>query len=624
MRPDLIALTDDDLAALTNRGTVKRARQEVEAGALTVTYTKADDGTLTVRWSDDVECVLPAGKPLAQARCTCSVEPPCRHIVRSVMALTPDLPPSPRPAGEHPPQTSPSFLPTKEETRGRKGDGGMDPGHLFELVRSAKPTARCHSLGTVTRFLVPGDPNFSVCDCGQPAPCEHAWMALRAFELLPEGAESGIVDTRTTPYPVPSEAVSAVDALLGELIQLGLAGAPSVFWDRLQRVEKQARRAGLIWPAECLLELEVLKEGYTARDSRFDPATLALLVGELILRNEATLANNGSVPPLFVRGTAADKTLELVSAKLIGLGAGGRLRREGVQLTAFLQDETTGQVVAVQRDSPRASIAKGVTLAELAAGRALVRGAKRSPGGIMSFGRAPLAVHPQTFTWEKLRAPVFAETFAEVRARLATLPPTPLRPRRLAEGFHVVPVAQVQGSGFDTTEQAVVALLADSEGGEVRLVHPYHAANAAGSEALLAALGEGHLCFVAGRFQRRGAVLFVEPTSVVCETGDGRMIVQPWLDSGSRTRTEHSIPGLSDQQRTQQFLTEALPQALGDLLIGGGEAITELDSRRWQESAQQAEALGFVRIPRLLAALATGDISPLRTLLSLTALAADL
>ena len=36
MRTDLLALSDDDLVALTNRGTVKRARAEVEAGAPSV------------------------------------------------------------------------------------------------------------------------------------------------------------------------------------------------------------------------------------------------------------------------------------------------------------------------------------------------------------------------------------------------------------------------------------------------------------------------------------------------------------------------------------------------------------------------------------------------------------
>ena len=254
----------------------------------------------------------------------------------------------------------------------------------------------------------------------------------------------------------------------------------------------------------------------------------------------------------------------------------------------------------------------------------MVRGAKRSPGGIMSFGRAPLAVHPQAFTWEKLRAPILAETFTEVCARLATLPPTPLRPRRLSEGFHVVPVAQVQGSGFDTAEQAVVALLVDSEGGEVRLVHPYHVANASGSEVLLAALAEGQVCFVAGRFQRRGSVLFVEPTGVVLETQEGRVLVQPWLDSGASTSARRLTLDTADPQRARLFLTQELPQALGDVLISGREALTELDARRWRERAQQAEVLGFARFPGLLHALAAGESTALRTLLSLTALAGDL
>ena len=34
-RPDLLALSPDDLAVLTNRGTVKRAQRELESGEVT-------------------------------------------------------------------------------------------------------------------------------------------------------------------------------------------------------------------------------------------------------------------------------------------------------------------------------------------------------------------------------------------------------------------------------------------------------------------------------------------------------------------------------------------------------------------------------------------------------------
>ena len=55
-RPDLLRLSDAVLEDLTNRGTLRRARKELGAAALTVT--EADDGTVTVSADDGTTCVL--------------------------------------------------------------------------------------------------------------------------------------------------------------------------------------------------------------------------------------------------------------------------------------------------------------------------------------------------------------------------------------------------------------------------------------------------------------------------------------------------------------------------------------------------------------------------------------
>src|SRR5919202_1453121 len=85
-RADLLALSLEDLTALTNRGTVKRALRELEAQEVTGEPEEAGDGTVTVRWSDGVECRIPGGAVLAQGRCSCPAAGVCRHLVRSVLA----------------------------------------------------------------------------------------------------------------------------------------------------------------------------------------------------------------------------------------------------------------------------------------------------------------------------------------------------------------------------------------------------------------------------------------------------------------------------------------------------------------------------------------------------------
>ncbi|HEX5271666.1 MAG TPA: hypothetical protein VFW33_14310, partial [Gemmataceae bacterium] len=85
-RADLLALTPDDLAALTNRGTVKRAQREVETGECTAELTEKADGSIGAKWSDGAECRLPAGVVLGEAQCSCSAAGLCRHLVRTVFA----------------------------------------------------------------------------------------------------------------------------------------------------------------------------------------------------------------------------------------------------------------------------------------------------------------------------------------------------------------------------------------------------------------------------------------------------------------------------------------------------------------------------------------------------------
>src|SRR6185369_7132363 len=85
-RADLIALTPDDLATLTNRGTVKRAQKELEEGANKYEIKDNVGGDLVIAWSDGVSCRFPAGKTVHEAICSSGALGISRHIIRSVLA----------------------------------------------------------------------------------------------------------------------------------------------------------------------------------------------------------------------------------------------------------------------------------------------------------------------------------------------------------------------------------------------------------------------------------------------------------------------------------------------------------------------------------------------------------
>ncbi len=190
---------------------------------------------------------------------------------------------------------------------------------------------------------------------------------------------------------------------------------------------------------------------------------------------------------------------------------------------------------------------KGVSLAALGAGQLLIQGAKRLPSHRLVIGRGRAAVNPQSFAWEQLRAPVLAEDFDEVRARLGVLPPSSLRPRRVAEDFHVVAVTTVKEFSFDTAAQTVRAILVDARKDTAALEHPFSSRGREGAELLLDRL-EKHqpesLRFIAGpaRLGPRGLMFF--PTALVFQDGASRQIVQPWVDRVvSQTRASELTRG---------------------------------------------------------------------------------
>ncbi|MFO0928486.1 MAG: hypothetical protein U0736_15925 [Gemmataceae bacterium] len=93
-------------------------------------------------------------------------------------------------------------------------------------------------------------------------------------------------------------------------------------------------------------------------------------------------------------------------------------------------------------------------------------GGRRSPRHELLPGRADANVAVQDgFRWDEILLPVFVDEFAELEERLAAFPP-PLRPRRLAEDFHVLRAWPECGRArFDAATHTVQALVVTGRGG---------------------------------------------------------------------------------------------------------------------------------------------------------------
>ncbi|MUG95660.1 hypothetical protein F7734_26210 [Scytonema sp. UIC 10036] len=572
LRSDLLALTADDLTVLSNRGLVKRALKEIEEGRVSSTITEDARGNVIVRWSDEVECVVPAGEELSDKHCSCSAIAVCRHVI--------------------------------------------------ELIKSSKPIARIHTLACTVKFLVPGDIRYTYCDCSEPSPCRHTLFGVWAFRQLSSEQMSGIISTQKETTPVPIDVLDEIENNLRSLLFVGMRGLSATAIGRLRRLEQTCRNSGLIWNAEILAELVQEKERYDSRDARFSPTKVVELIGELCIRCDAIRNDTGAVPQLFIHGSQADKLTEIGAARLLGLGCGVQVQRQNVRLIAYFQDTDSGTVVAVCQDFAESSqeanteppefwkmaekpAFKQVSFKTLGAGEMLLKGGKRTPNYQFLPSRTQVIVNPQTFEWESLRSPLLVEDFHSLRSHLQLQPPSSLRPRRLTENFHVFWVHQVENVQFSSIEQAVIAVLYDCDRNQAILKFPYTYRNRVGTETLLEHLLNKRLLFVAGHIYLSTEGLVITPVSLIFQTGESRIMLQPSIcqpleiDSNlnlSNTENTFLKDDLLDGYNRHPIASflEQLQQVMSDLIVMGLERIDSQSLRHCQNICDFGKAMGFV------------------------------
>ncbi len=631
MRADLLALTPDDLAVLSNRGTVKRVQRELEEPSITVQMSECDDGIVQAIWAEGVICTLPPDVPLAECICTCPALGVCRHLVQTVLyyqqwtaAQNPTIPITATPwnPGDISDETLSRHYRKVELVKLRKQ---FESTQVIELVCGIKPLARFHTLPVVVRFLVPDDPHYSVCNCAETAPCSHVALAIWAFRLLPDNAVSGIVETGQQTQVVPTETLDEIHIVLSDLLELGVSGASEVSVRRLSTLIRRCRDDGLIWPADILNELAEEFNRYQNQDARFSALYVADLIGELILRYRAIRHSSGAVPSLFVRGSQQDHVTEVGTARLAGLGCQAVTRHGVTQLSAYFVDTDSGGIVAMQRqfvdprpgdsqvpaaysELSRVRVFKDSGLDTIGTRQLLIKGGKRTANAVFVPNRATASVMPSAFNWETLRPPLLADSFSESRARRAMQPPTCLSPRRVGEDLAVFSIAAVGKIAFDSLNQALMAVLHDLNGEEAMLIFPYSSRSSEGMDTLMWWL-EHHadgLRFVSGATRYHGARLEITPIALIFEVDGTRYMVQPWVDHRTDSaKTDMQMP--SDRAASPDMLRNYLDQVrslLAELFLNGLRRVDDRVVEQWNLAVQQGNALGLVRLMEPIEALA--------------------
>ncbi|GII02794.1 hypothetical protein [Planobispora takensis] len=663
MRTDLLALTPDSLAALTNRGLVKRAAKELDNAAPRL-RTDAD-GTVHGEFPDGPTAGLPPGG-LDAGRCTCGATGVCRHLIGVIMAYQraerpdeevpveqrADRPSEGSPAeqragepgvelpagrrvegpgtGRPPARPSVSWSPgqvTDDELTARIGTRMMaaarrteQAGYTARVRRAtaADPVPQVELATATVRFLVPGDLGFVHTDTVAGSRDEIIALAVWAFRAADDG-HPGVPDVRVD--------VGGVEAGTGSGLERALALAATVLHDgathlgpSLQTTVADVRRhlddAGLRWPLLAVDDLAEQLTAYHGRGAHYRPELLAGHIAELharhrtVTRPDATLRSS-------VLGTAEAAETPLRRARLDSLGC--RVRALGDQRIAevYLAHGAGAMVLVLRRhwdgDADGAELSRRriatTTLSALAAGNLVTESAVRSASRTVRLATGRISkttVSPSRGAWDELPPSLVATDFAALARELDTLAPRPIRPRVEAELVRVVAVAGVESVTYAPGDQRLDAVILD-RAGHAATVSATHTGAAPGRLDTLAAVlagAEGELRFISGIVRRTAGNIVIEPVGLA--TGD-RVVVpdlRPAGNSGRLTTTdapprEPLAAALTD---TRDLLAEAPHRGLNHLppTYGG----------RLADAAHRLTALGLHRVAQAVTAFAatlTGD-----------------
>ncbi|TDD94780.1 hypothetical protein [Actinomadura rubrisoli] len=550
-RADLLALTPDALAALANRGLVKRAAKDLDAGN-GPEVTVAADGGVHGAYADGTRTALPAGAGLEAATCTCAAPSACRHRICLVLAYQRDHAAEPAPEaagaeiwspGEFDDDALARVLGQRAITAARRT---FRAGYAARVHRPGAddPVARVELPSCTVRFLVPKELGYVDTDAVAAVRGEVTVLAVWAFRAADERAP-GDADVRVD---VGGRAGAAAEGaggtglegvldLAGQVLLEGAAHAGPVLSTGLRRAAAELAARDLHWPSAAVDELAGQLDAHRERRADHEPGRLAALLAEVHARHRAAL--NGA-PRTQVLGTdeSAETPLRRVRLAALGCRVGGTADTR----TAAVYLAHADTVLVLKR---RWAVPDGeqVTGADLAARKILgtsLRGlatanvvsetATRSAGRVVRVapGRvAKTTVTPLGDAWDGLPPALLVRDLAAEGRALDALPPRLVRPRVEAELVRVVAVAEVRDVGYHPGDQRLDAVVADGAGTTAVVSADYAPHRPGALDALAGALAAGPR-FVSGALRRDRGGLVIDPFAVM--TGDG--VVVPDLAPG--------------------------------------------------------------------------------------------
>ncbi|MFC8718248.1 hypothetical protein [Kitasatospora sp. NPDC057198] len=640
-RADLLALDADTLAALANRGLVKRAARELESGA-GASVAPGADGEVSASFPDGSRTALPAGVPLEAGTCSCPAPGVCRHLVGLVLAYqaqygapaddpaaAPQLPWSP---AEFDDAALLAAFGRPALTAARRA-WGRGVRATVQRMDAEHPAPSVELPSCTVRFPVPHSLNFALSGATSARHGELVTLAAWAFRAAeqdgtPSGAARTMGGAKATAQPATAQPagpeasapraaaaptatadpMAAATALTEELLRTGTARSGPVLLAQLARVEAELASASAHWPAAATAELRAQAQAYADRDTRYDPNRVAELLAELRARARAA-------DRTLALGSGESAVTQLRRTRLVSLGCriSGRGERER-SAEIYLAQPDAGIVLVLRKhwaltdDRPAtgAELASrrllGHSVRALAGANLVSESLSRSPGRTVTVERGRIAstsITPLGDAWASLPAPLLLHDAAARLRAPGGRPPRLVRPRIEAENAHVLAVAEVGPLGYDPAGQRLEATVRDTAGTAVLLSAEHDVLRPGRIDALAAALESGTVTHVSGLLRQAAGRPALDPLAVRTAAG----LVHPDLAAEGDPHPFAALPPVGGDP-----LTEALTEARGAL---AELARTGLDSalpHQLAPAAAQLRRTGLRTGAALLDALAADPV----------------
>ncbi|MCX4965924.1 hypothetical protein OHA98_13950 [Streptomyces sp. NBC_00654] len=650
-RRDLLALTPDTLAALANRGLVKRATKELDAGAVPAVTTDPD-ATVRARFEDGTATALPHGAGLDNGACSCAAPGVCRHLIILVLAYQRAATPSP----ERPPASSPETGTGAEPDAGTRSttDAGTAPGTGAGADRSVEPgsgpathwspgsaddgtltaafgaralgsarrafergyAARVHrptadrpepwvELPTCTvRFPVPGEIAYALTDAATVLKGEVVALAVWAFREADRTGESILqVGGGATAHATARPQLDMAAGLADELLLSGTAHASPVLGGALARAGEALSSASLHWPAGAVAELTEQLSAYAARGAHYRPERVAELLTEIHARRRAA-----ALPGVLGTREAGDTPLRRVA--LTSLGCRIRTAGNGTVAEVYFAHPGAATVLVLRKEWAAAEGQRttghrlatrrvlGSTLAALATGNLISESVRRTASRALTVSRGRLgatSITPVGASWADLAEPLLVRDLAALTAAWDGRPPRLVRPRIEAETVRVIALSDVESVGYDPAEQRLEAVVRDTAGTRALVCSGYRPECPGSLDALADALAGG-ATRISGAVHRTGGGIRIDPIAVQTPAG----VVVPDLAPGDGSTALAAV-----ERQASDPLTSALEEALAALAAvahSGLRHLPEPARARIDEAATALAGTGLSRSAELLRA----------------------